>query len=55
MPELPEVETVRLGLLPIVKKKTIIKLDQRRPDLRWTLPKNMSARLENKKICNIKL
>lgn len=53
MPELPEVETVRQGLLPIVKKKIIIKLDQRRPDLRWTLPKNMSSRLENTKICNI--
>ena len=47
MPELPEVETVRRGLIPVMINKTIVKLDQRRPDLRWSLPANMPKRLEN--------
>lgn len=50
MPELPEVETVRRGLIPVMRDKTIVKLDQRRPDLRWPLPKNMPKRLKNVKI-----
>ena len=47
MPELPEVETVRRGLIPVMINKTIVKLDQRRPDLRWPFPENMPKRLEN--------
>ena len=53
MPELPEVETVRRGLIPVMNNKIIVMLDQRRPDLRWPLPKNMSKRLKNVKIENI--
>ena len=53
MPELPEVETVRLGLLPILKNKCIVKCEQRRPDLRWPLPENMSDRLNGKTVNNI--
>ena len=53
MPELPEVETVRQGLLPIIKERTILKLDQRREDLRWPLPKNLPNRAKNSKILNI--
>ena len=53
MPELPEVETVRRGLIPIMNNKTIVMLDQRRPDLRWPLPKNMPKRLKNVQIENI--
>ena len=50
MPELPEVETVRRGLVPVMNNKKILRLDQRRPDLRWALPKNMPMRLKNVKI-----
>ena len=53
MPELPEVETVRQGLLPIMKERKILKLDQRREDLRWPLPKNLPSRVKNFKISNI--
>ncbi len=53
MPELPEVETVRLGLLPILKNKCIVKCEQFRPDLRWPLPENMSDRLNGNIVNNI--
>ena len=53
MPELPEVETVLRGLIPVMNNKYIVWLDQRRPDLRWPLPKNMERRLKNVKIENI--
>lgn len=53
MPELPEVETVRQGLIPVMNDKTILKVDQLRPDLRYPLPRNMPSRLENSKILNV--
>lgn len=45
MPELPEVETVRRGLAPVMEGARIIKADINRPDLRWPFPENMSKRL----------
>ncbi|WP_456390093.1 bifunctional DNA-formamidopyrimidine glycosylase/DNA-(apurinic or apyrimidinic site) lyase [Profundibacter sp.] len=48
MPELPEVETVRRGLIPVMEGKQIIRADVRRPDLRWPFPENMAARLTGK-------
>lgn len=45
MPELPEVETVRAGLEPVLLGATIAKVDTRRPDLRWPFPPDMGARL----------
>ncbi|OSP54734.1 bifunctional DNA-formamidopyrimidine glycosylase/DNA-(apurinic or apyrimidinic site) lyase [Pseudoruegeria sp. SK021] len=45
MPELPEVETVRRGLLPVMDGRVITAADIRRPDLRWPLPERMSERL----------
>ena len=53
MPELPEVEIVRQGLIPFVNEKEIQKVEQRRPDLRWPLPSDMKVRLVNVKIQNI--
>lgn len=38
VPELPEVETVRLGLLPHLQGARIARAEVRRPDLRWPLP-----------------
>ncbi|WP_295046056.1 bifunctional DNA-formamidopyrimidine glycosylase/DNA-(apurinic or apyrimidinic site) lyase [uncultured Paracoccus sp.] len=38
MPELPEVETVRRGLLPHLEGARITRAEARRPDLRWPLP-----------------
>lgn len=45
MPELPEVETVRRGLAPLMEGQTIASADIRRPDLRWPLPPRMAERL----------
>lgn len=45
MPELPEVETVRRGLLPVLEGARITCARVNRPDLRWPFPKEMSARL----------
>jgi formamidopyrimidine-DNA glycosylase len=38
MPELPEVETVRGGLAPVLEGQTLTRVEARRPDLRFPLP-----------------
>lgn len=50
MPELPEVETVRRGLEPVMVGGTFDKVDVNRPDLRWPFPENMKSRLERKTV-----
>lgn len=45
MPELPEVETVRRGLEPVMVGRRILRAEVRRPDLRWPLPERMAERL----------
>jgi formamidopyrimidine-DNA glycosylase len=45
MPELPEVETVRRGLLPAMEGGLIARAEVNRPDLRWPLPERMAERL----------
>lgn len=46
MPELPEVETVRRGLSPVLEGGVIADADVRRPDLRWPFPERMAERLQ---------
>jgi formamidopyrimidine-DNA glycosylase len=50
MPELPEVETVRRGLLPVMEGKVIARAQVNRPDLRWPLPAGMADRLTGARI-----
>jgi formamidopyrimidine-DNA glycosylase len=50
MPELPEVETVRRGLEPVMDGARFTKVEARRPDLRWPLPKDFVAHLEGKTV-----
>lgn len=50
MPELPEVETVRRGLEPVMAGARIARVIQRRPDLRFPLPDNFAARLTGRRI-----
>eukprot|EP01037_Dinobryon_pediforme_P008237 gene8237-8321_t len=50
MPELPEVETVRKGLNPAFENATIVKVEQRRPDLRFPFPDHFIERLEGQKV-----
>ena len=46
MPELPEVETVRRGLEPVLAGARLSKVRQNRPDLRFPFPEAFPARLE---------
>ncbi|MEL6686656.1 MAG: DNA-formamidopyrimidine glycosylase family protein, partial [Pseudomonadota bacterium] len=38
MPELPEVETVRRGLAPVLEGRRITRVQLNRPDLRFPFP-----------------
>ncbi|MEM9708748.1 MAG: bifunctional DNA-formamidopyrimidine glycosylase/DNA-(apurinic or apyrimidinic site) lyase [Pseudomonadota bacterium] len=53
MPELPEVETVRRGLEPVMAGAEIAEIEIRRPDLRWPFPENMAARLRGQTITHL--
>lgn len=50
MPELPEVETVRRGLLPVLEGHVIETAQVNRPDLRFPLPEGMADRLTGKTV-----
>jgi formamidopyrimidine-DNA glycosylase len=50
MPELPEVETVRRGLQPVLEGARIVRVEARRPDLRFPLPDRFAARLEGRRV-----
>jgi formamidopyrimidine-DNA glycosylase len=50
MPELPEVETVRLGLAPVMEGAVIDKVTLRRPDLRSPFPPHFAKRLKGRRI-----
>lgn len=50
MPELPEVETVRKGLEPLLKGATITRVTLRRATLRTPFPKDFAARLKGARI-----
>lgn len=42
MPELPEVETTRTGILPVALHQTVTNIIIRAPKLRWPIPQNLS-------------
>lgn len=50
MPELPEVETVRRGLEQVLVGQTLMRVDVRRPDLRFPFPERFAARLEGRSV-----
>lgn len=50
MPELPEVETVRRGLVPVLEGRRIDRADVRREGLRWPFPPGMAGRLEGARV-----
>jgi formamidopyrimidine-DNA glycosylase len=53
VPELPEVETVRRGLAPVMEGARIIRVEARRPDLRQPLPRDFARRLEGQMVTGI--
>jgi formamidopyrimidine-DNA glycosylase len=54
MPELPEVETVRRGLEPVLAGRVIVGAEVRRPDLRWPFPAAMAARLTGARVIGLR-
>src|SRR5438067_1505456 len=53
MPELPEVETVRRGLAPLVTNRRIVKVTVREPRLRWPIPKGFAKFAEGRRIAGV--
>ena len=53
MPELPEVETVRRGLQPVMEGFRISKAEARRKDLRFPFQKDFVARLEGQTVTGL--
>jgi formamidopyrimidine-DNA glycosylase len=53
MPELPEVETVRRGLAPVMEGARFAQVDARRGDLRWPLPAGFAKQLEGKTVAGL--
>src|SRR5215468_12778082 len=53
MPELPEVETVRRGLQPAMEGARILRVEKRRPDLRFPFPKDFVKRLEGQEVTGL--
>jgi formamidopyrimidine-DNA glycosylase len=53
MPELPEVETVRRGLQPVMEGAKILKAEVRRKDLRFPFQKNFAARLHGQTVTGV--
>ncbi|MDZ7906094.1 MAG: bifunctional DNA-formamidopyrimidine glycosylase/DNA-(apurinic or apyrimidinic site) lyase [Cypionkella sp.] len=54
MPELPEVETVRAGLLPAMEGQVIARADLRREGLRWPFPPDMAQRLTGARVLRLR-
>lgn len=54
MPELPEVETVRRGLSPVMEGAVIAEALVNRPDLRWPFPDGMADRLTGKRVLGLR-
>lgn len=54
MPELPEVETTRRGLLPHVVGHRIRDVVVRNPALRWPVPRNLRQRLRGETVLDIR-
>ncbi|MDP6572885.1 MAG: bifunctional DNA-formamidopyrimidine glycosylase/DNA-(apurinic or apyrimidinic site) lyase [Rhodospirillales bacterium] len=50
MPELPEVETVRRGLAPVLEGRRLVRVTAARADLRLPLPVDLAQRLSGRRI-----
>jgi formamidopyrimidine-DNA glycosylase len=53
MPELPEVETVRRGLAPVMEGARFVEVVANRGDLRWPLPKDFVQRLQGQTVSGL--
>ncbi|MEO3432298.1 bifunctional DNA-formamidopyrimidine glycosylase/DNA-(apurinic or apyrimidinic site) lyase [Inquilinus sp. CAU 1745] len=53
MPELPEVETVRRGLAAALEGRRLVRVVQRRADLRYKLPEGFAGRLTGRRVMTL--
>ena len=53
MPELPEVETIRRGLEPVLIGRVLARVEQRRSDLRQPLPERFAGRLTGQRVTGL--
>ena len=53
MPELPEVETVRRGLAPVMEGALVTRLELNRADLRFPLPEAFAERVQGRRIVSL--
>ncbi|CAO3416287.1 bifunctional DNA-formamidopyrimidine glycosylase/DNA-(apurinic or apyrimidinic site) lyase [Azospirillum doebereinerae] len=54
MPELPEVETVCRGLAPHLEGRVLVRVEQRRPNLRMPFPPNFEERLTGRRVESVR-
>src|SRR4051812_13009673 len=54
MPELPEVETVRLGLESALEGHRFVRVNARRPDLRKAFPQAFAQRLTGRRVLKLR-
>lgn len=54
MPELPEVETTRRGILPRLQGRTLLAVSVREPRLRWPIPPELAAQLVGQRLDDIR-
>src|SRR5688500_6435789 len=54
MPELPEVETTRRGLLPHLVGRRVRGVVVRNPNLRWPVPPDLARRLKGEEILDVR-
>src|SRR6478735_1040854 len=53
MPEVPEVETTRRGLVPHLIGRLVLALEVRQPKLRWPIPRTLRTQLPGQRIDGI--
>lgn len=53
MPELPEVETTRRGLMPALKEKKLVRVIKRRDKIRIDIPVDFVKKLEGRRVTGI--
>lgn len=53
MPELPEVETTKRGLTPLIVNQTVECVSLYRANLRWEMPKHLTTTLVNQRVNGI--
>ena len=53
MPELPEVETVKRGLEPVLKGQKITRVELRRANLRFAFPPDFATKLQGATVQNL--